>query len=197
MQSNDVFGYILMFFVIFMIVKIYYESDYFQLKCIISEEDGNRYCVRERNKMQLAADLLARTTKKMKLLVKYMIKKYPDKANVKRLKDNFDPKVVVETLPTSEYTAYSENKGQKLAFCVTTTKEGNKLIDENTLTFVAMHELAHCMTASIGHKAEFWQNFKFLIENAKKMGIYKADDYKKNPVSYCGMEITDNPLFDL
>ena len=197
MQSNDVFGYILMFFVIFMIVKIYYESDYFQLKCIISEEDGNRYCGRERNKMQLAADLLARTTKKMKLLVKYMIKKYPDKANVKRLKDNFDPKVVVETLPTSEYTAYSENKGQKLAFCVTTTKEGNKLIDENTLTFVAMHELAHCMTASIGHKAEFWQNFKFLIENAKKMGIYKADDYKKNPVSYCGMEITDNPLFDL
>ena len=186
-----------MFFVIFMIVKIYYESDYFQLKCIISEEDGNRYCVRERNKMQLAADLLARTTKKMKLLVKYMIKKYPDKANVKRLKDNFDPKVVVETLHTSEYTAYSENKGQKLAFCVTTTKEGNKLIDENTLTFVAMHELAHCMTASIGHKAEFWQNFKFLIENAKKMGIYKADDYKKNPVSYCGMEITDNPLFDL
>ena len=197
MQSNDIFGYILMFFVVFMIVKIYYETDYFQLKCIVSEEDGNKYCVRERNKMQLAADLLARTTKKMKLLVKHMIEKYPDKENIKRLKDNFDPKVVVETLPTSDYTAYSENKGQKLAFCVTTTKEGNKLIDENTLTFVAMHELAHCMTASIGHKAEFWQNFKFLIENSKKIGIYKPDDYKKNPVSYCGMEITDNPLFDL
>ena len=60
-----------------------------------------------------------------------------------------------------------------------------------------MHELAHCMTASIGHKTEFWQNFKFLIENGKKIGIYKPDDYKKNPVSYCGMEITDNPLFDL
>ena len=34
------------------------------------------------------------------------------------------------------YTAYSENKGEKLAFCTTTTKEGNKLIDENTLMFV-------------------------------------------------------------
>ena len=50
----------------------------------------------------------------------------------------FNPRKISETLPTSEFTAYSENKGEKLAFCTTTTKKGSKLIDENTLTFVAI-----------------------------------------------------------
>ena len=35
------------------------------------------------------------------------------------------------------------------------------------------------MTESVGHKKEFWENFKFLLENAVDMGIYKAEDYKK------------------
>ena len=196
-MKGNILSYVLIFFIVVMIIKIYYESDYFQLKCIISDVDGNRYCVRERNKLQLVADLLARVTMKMKKLVKYMGETHPEQKRVQKLLKNFDPKVVVETLPTSEYTAYSENKGQKLAFCTTTTKEGNKLIDENTLTFVAIHELSHCMTTSIGHKPEFWQNFKFLLENAKDIEIYDPIDYKKNPKNFCGMTITDNPFFDI
>ena len=73
----------------------------------------------------------------------------------------------------------------------------NKLIDINTLTFVALHELSHIMTSSIGHKQEFWSNFKFLLENAKEANIYQPIDYKKNPTNYCGMKITDNPYYDL
>ena len=53
---------------------------------------------------------------------------------------NFNPRKISEILPTSEFTAYSENKGEKIAFCTTTTKNGSKLIDENTLTFVAIRE---------------------------------------------------------
>ena len=49
---------------------------------------------------------------------------------------NFNPKRVVETLPNSTYTAYSENKGEKIAFCLEEKKGKNKLIDLNTLTFV-------------------------------------------------------------
>ena len=71
------------------------------------------------------------------------------------------------------------------------------MIDENTLTFVAIHELSHVMTESVGHKKEFWENFKFLLKNAVNMGIYKPVDYKKNPQPYCGMDITDNPYYDL
>jgi predicted metal-dependent hydrolase len=62
---------------------------------------------------------------------------------------------------------------------------------------VALHELSHIMTTSIGHKQEFWQNFKFVLENAKEANIYQPIDYKKNPKEYCGMTINDNPYYDL
>ena len=191
------FGYIIIIFIIGFILKIYIESDLFQLKCIVSDEDGNTYCVRETPKLVLVADLLARVTNKLNKLVKYMKEKYPSRENVLRLVKNFNPKRISETLPTSTYTAYSENKGEKLAFCTTTTKEGTKLIDENTLTFVAIHELGHVMSESIGHKKEFWQNFKFLLKNAIQMGIYTPVDYKKSQKKYCGMTITDNPYYDM
>ena len=193
----DFIGYALFIFVIIVAFKIYYESDAFNLKCIVSDVDGNKYCVRERAKLQLAADLLARVTQTLKKLVKYLGEEFPKRDNVKRLVKNFNPKKVTETLPTSSYTAYSENKGEKLAFCTTTTKEGDNLIDENTLTFVGIHEIAHIMTKSVGHTSEFWKNFKFLLQNAIKIQLYKPIDYKKNPVNYCGMKIHDNPYYDL
>ena len=195
-KSNMIF-YALVFFISIVSLKMYYESDAFNLKCIISHVDGNKYCVRERNKIQLVADLLAETTVDLKKLVAHMAKKYPTRENVKRLVKNFNPRKVSETLPTSEFTAYSENKGEKLAFCTTTEKTGNRLIDRNTLMFVALHELSHVMTVSIGHKKEFWENFKFLIGEAKEIKIYKPIDYKKNPQMYCGMTIKDSPYFDL
>ena len=193
----NLIGFVLIIFVVVMSLKIYQESDAFNLKCIVSDVDGNTYCVRERAKLQLAADLLAKVTGKLKKLVKFIGVEYPDQKNVKRCVKNFNPKVIKETLPTSSYTAYSENKGEKLAFCTNTTKNGDKLIDENTLTFVAIHELGHLMTKSIGHTEEFWKNFKFLLQNAKKIGIYNPVDYKTKPVGYCGMTISDNPLYDL
>jgi WLM domain len=196
-DKQSILLYIIIGFVIFICLKIYSESDAYNLKCIISDVDGQRYCVREREKLQLAADLLAEVTKRCKDLVAYVAKKYPDNEDVQRLVQKFNPTKISETLPTSEYTAYSENKGEKLAFCLNTTKNGNKLIDINTLTFVAIHELSHIMTLSEGHKQIFWQNFKFLLENAKDAGIYNPVDYKKKSEPYCGMDITDNPYFDL
>jgi len=195
--KKNFFFYILLAFILLICLKIYYESDAYNLKCIISKVDGNTYCVRERAKLELASDLLATVTQKCIDLVNYAYKKYPKDEDVIRLKKNFNPKKISETLPTSEHTAYSENKGEKLAFCLNTTKEGNKLIDINTLTFVAIHELSHVMTKSEGHKQVFWQNFKFLLECAKEANIYQPVNYKKNPQDYCGMKITDNPYYDL
>jgi len=197
MNREDVLGYTIIILIIGIVLKIYFESDAFNLKCIISDVDGNKYCVRERNKISLVVDLLARVTEKLKKLVEHMGNKYPNRKNIKQLVENFNPTKIKEILPTSKYTAYSENKGEKLAFCVTKTKNGNNLIDENTLTFVAIHELAHICTISIGHKDEYWNNFKFLLENAVKLNIYEPEDYKKKPREYCSMKITDNPYYDL
>jgi hypothetical protein len=176
---------------------IYYDSDAFQLKCIVSTVDGNKYCVREREKLQEAADMLARITVKCKELVDYVHKKHGDQDNVKRLVEGYNPQRVMETLPTSEFTAFSENKGEKIAFCLNTKREGvSNMIDEHTLMFVAIHELAHVCTKSIGHKTEFWDNFKFLLENAKDANIHLPVDYKTKPAEYCGMNIKDNPFYD-
>jgi hypothetical protein len=196
-MREDILGYVMIIFVVGVILKMYFESDVFNLKCIISDVDGNKYCVRESEKLEMVADLLATITQKLKQLVKHMGEKYPDRENVKRMVENFNPKKVQETLPTSVHTAYSENKGEKLAFCVTKEKNGMELIDENTLTFVAIHELSHIATKSIGHNEEFWNNFKFLLQNAKEINIYNPENYKKKPREYCGMKITDNPYFDL
>ena len=196
MDKDSIILYIIITIVLLVCLKVYSESDAYNLKCIISDVDGEKYCVRERSKMQLAADLLSKVTKNLKDLVVYCSKKFPDDEKVHRMVQKFNPTKISETLPTSEYTAYSENKGEKIAFCLNKEKNGTKLIDINTLTFVAIHELAHIMTISEGHKQEFWKNFKFLLEQAKAAKIYEPIDYKKNPEPYCGMDITDNPYYD-
>ena len=197
-MNEDILGYIIIILVLFISYKMYVNSDLFQLKCIVSTVDGEKYCVRERNNIQNATDLLAEATKKMKTLVDYLDTKYPDEknANVRRLVKNFNPKKIVETLPTSEYTAYSENKGQKIAFCLNKQKEdNNNLIDINTLMFVALHEMAHVASKSIGHNEEFWDNFSFLIGEAEQIQIYYPIDYSKKNSEYCGMTITSSPYF--
>jgi len=196
-MNLDLLGYVLIVFIIIIVYKIYSDSDMAQLKCIISDVDGNKYCVRERKKLNEAADHLAEVSVNLKLLVKDCKENFPDTEITKNLTKGFNPKKIIETLPTSEFTAYSENKGEKLAFCLQKEKGQSKLIDINTLTFVAIHELAHIASTQVGHGDEFWNNFKFLLIRAKEINIYKPQDYKKNPERYCGMEITDNPYFDL
>jgi len=198
MEKQDLFWLIFVGFVIFICAYMYLDKDELQLKCFVSTVDGNKYCVRDRKKVQQAADLLAKVTEKCKSLVDYTKTKYPEDDRVVRLGQNFNPQTVMETLPTSAHTAYSENKGEKIAFCLNPTKEDeNELIDEHTLTFVAIHELSHTMTKSIGHKSEFWENFKFMLMNAKEAGIHDPKDYKEAPQKYCGMKIHDNPYYDV
>ena len=174
-----------------------YEKSGFQLKCIISEVNGNKYCVRERNRVEEAADLLARITEKCKDFVSFLESKYPNDVRTQRLSDRFDPDQIGETLPTSQYTAYSENKGEAIKFCLNESKNNNNhLIDEHTLMFVALHEMTHVLTKSIGHKTEFWDNFKWVLERAKEANIHQPVDYSKQKRDYCGIQIQSNPFFN-
>ena len=195
--KEELFFYGIVIIIIGLSIKMYFESDTYNLTCIISDVDGEKYCVRERDQLDKSADLLATVAGKCKALVLFMKQKYPERADIERLTVGFRPDKIVETLPTSTLTAYSENKGQKIAFCLDTKKNGTTLIDINTLTFVAIHELSHIMTISIGHKQEFWENFKFLLEGAKEANIYNPIDYKETPEEYCGMMIKDNPYYDV
>ncbi len=196
MKSN-IINFILILFIIIIAIKLFKESDSFNLRCIISNKNGNKYCVRDRKKLELAADKLAEVNIRLDKLIEHLKKNHSNKDNVKRLIDGYNPQKIYETLPTSEYTAYSENKGEKLAFCLDTEKNQGRLIDINTLMYVVLHEISHIASKSIGHTDEFWENFKFMITESKKINIYNPVDYNKEPARYCGMNITDNPYFDL
>jgi hypothetical protein len=199
MNALDVVFYITIIILIIACAYFYYQrnAEAFQLKCIVSTVDGEKYCVRERDRIQEAADLLAKVSEKCDKLVQHTYHNHSEDPRVQQLYTRFDRKKIMETLPTSEYTAYSENKGEKVAFCLNKKKEDDEdLIDEHTLTFVSIHELAHIMTTSTGHGDDFWENFKFLLERAKESGIHDPEDYKSAPAKYCGMTIHDNPIFD-
>ena len=198
MKQNTIFIIIIIGFIIYVLYNLLHNSDILNLKCIISSVDGNEYCVRDRIISNEAADLLAKVVVKCNLLVNTLIKKKPDHPITKLLSSKYNPKVVNETLPTSSHTAYSENKGEKLRFCLSKHKHTDaKLIDINTLTFVALHELSHIATKSVGHTSEYWYNFKFILQTAVEENLYIPIDYKKEPVGYCGMTITDNPYYDV
>ena len=199
MNQENVIGVFLVVLILGLSVKMYWESDYFQLKCIVSTVNGKKYCVRDRRELNKAADLLAKTTDNLNSLVAYLKDNHEDKENVSRLVKNYNPKKIMEILPTSEFTAYSENKGEKIAFCLNKESKDDvngKLIDLNTLMFVALHELSHLATKSIGHTDEFWSNFKFILQESVKINIYDPEDYKNTETNYCGMEINDNPFYD-
>lgn len=198
MDWVETITYIVVLGAIGVCIYMYLDSQFsFDLKCVVSTVDGNKYCVRDRKQVQQAADLLASVTEKCKKLVEYVGKTHPEDERAQRLVAGFNPKKIMETLPTSTYTAYSENKGEKLAFCLNVNKKNNdNMIDEHTLCFVAIHELSHIATKSIGHKSEFWENFKWLLGEAKTAGLYEPADYKKAPREYCGMKIRDNPYYD-
>ena len=77
-MKDDLLGYIIIIFVILIAYKMYSESDFFHLKCVISTLDGEKYCVRERKNINKASDLLAKTTMKMNKLVDYLKNKYKE-----------------------------------------------------------------------------------------------------------------------
>jgi hypothetical protein len=72
MNNLDILGYFIIGCIVALCIYIYFDSDSFQLKCIVSTVDGNKYCVREREKVKKAADLLATITEKCKKLVGYV-----------------------------------------------------------------------------------------------------------------------------
>jgi hypothetical protein len=125
-------------------------------------------------------------------------KKYDIEINkgIKRLKKNFKPNNISESSPGNAYTSYSINKGEKIVFCLRQKGgvDSNELVDLNTMMFVAIHELAHLMSKSIGHTTEFWDNMRFLLKKGIGLKIYKHIDYNKHPEDYCGIKITDTPL---
>ena len=46
--------------------------------------------------------------------------------------------------------------------------------------FVALHEITHIMTKSIGHTEEFWRNFKFILQEAVELEFIQEMNIQKS-----------------
>ena len=183
----------LVFFISFLVVIGLFKNIYQNKNIIkrISKNDNIEYIVRDLENSQEAAEKLSTINTKLKLLIASLDE--DDRRGIDRLKDKYNPYRLTETEENSKYTSYSLNKGEKIALCI--RKDDNNLTfeDENTVIFVAIHELSHIMTESVGHEKEFWENMGFLLEKAHQLNIYQPVDYSENNTNYCGMEITTTP----
>jgi len=162
------------------------------LEKVKSTVDDQYYLVQNREDSLDAANLIANIRSKLEILVEHLIKTHPaDDIRIQMLKQNFKPEKIKEGDEKSGYTSYSINKGEQIVLCL---RNKDSLVDMNTMLFVVLHELAHLATESIGHEPEFWENFKWILEESINIGIYTKKDYSKESVEYCGMSISTTPL---
>lgn len=182
---------VLMGVVIFLVWDTYYMG---KLEVVKSTVDGREYTVQSLPDKQDAADLLAGIRAKMETLMGHLTKMYPDDERTIALQQNFRSDRISEGAENEKYTSYSVNKGEKIVFCLRSRDSSKKLMDINTMMFVALHEVAHVASKEVGHTQEFWDNFRWLLEEAIQIGVYREHDFRSKPVPYCGIMITDSPL---
>lgn len=187
-----VIGMIIVFFIIAYLIYVLIQNSQKTYK--ISNFDNRKYLVQKQIYSQHAANLLSVIRRDLSKLCKNLTEKYPNDRRCSRLYRKFNPDVIVESDPGSKHTSYSINKGEKIVLCLRSKDGKNRMVKKNVIMFVALHELAHIMTISVGHTKEFWDNFEFLLRESVKDGIYKHIDFNNDPHYYCGIQITDSPI---
>lgn len=176
--------------ILLLILVFYLKKESREVTYVTAALDGRRYLCLKLPDRQEAAENLAILTERMLTLVKHMMAIAPDDAAVQQLYENFNPDAIHEGSHSSGYTSFSVSKGESITLCIRQTD--NSFVDINTVMYVAVHELGHLMTATIGHDQFFWENFKRLLEAAIKVGLYDKVDFGSNPEAYCGIKITSS-----
>jgi len=162
---------------------------------LVKASDGRSYKVQDLPDKQEAAERMSKIRANLNKICEHC--KDPSlklDEPYQLLLSRFNPDVLEENDITADSTSYSENKGEKIVVCLRDKAPPYPFVEENTVMFVLIHELAHLMTSSVGHTPEFWTNMRKLLHECCQMGVYRAVNYSKNPVKYCGMTITDTPL---
>ncbi len=191
MNKEIIIVILVIFFLSYYVDETFINSE---VTMVVSNIDGRRYIVRNLPDKMKAADLLAQLNESTIKMIRHLQEKYPNDERVKLLQENFDPNSLSERSDNDKYTSYTVNKNS-IIMCLR-QKGTDILLDLNTLLYVYQHEISHQLTKEISHTKMFWQNFKWFLNEATEIGIYKPIDYSKTPVKYCGIEITSNILND-
>ena len=183
----------------------------------VSAVDGMRYRVHERHdESQAAADMLGALNDRIIRLMRHLRREYgqaalpgappgaflagagPRAEAVRLLLSRYNPDNLAENSPRDPTgdTSYSLDKGAIVAICLRKRGSSETILDLETVTFVAIHELAHLALEDIGHPPAFWAVFRFLLEAAEDAGVYRSINFARSPRAYCGVSIDYNPRYD-
>lgn len=170
-----------------------------------SLEDVNIPFIKEPFKVQKdfknkdnAARLLHVLDKSAKKLISHLEKNFPEREETRNLSKRYNTSYLFEASPLNpeNLTSYTVNK-TLLGMCLRPIDNVETFHNNfNLVMFVLIHEMAHmAVTEHKGHGEPFIKAFVFLLDESTKIGIYKPEDYSKNPQVYCGLDITRNPQF--
>lgn len=162
-----------------------------------SKLDNKEYLVQDLDGKEKASEILSIVKHKIDKLRDHFLrsKNNPEYKKYQKYIDQFCDRIkhvkLYENAPGGEYTSSTENKGEEIALCLRSNKDGD-LHDLNVITYVVLHELSHVACPEIDHTQLFKEIFKFFIVVSVNIGIYKIENYAQNPTEYCGMTIREN-----
>ncbi|KAJ3090196.1 hypothetical protein HK102_004450 [Quaeritorhiza haematococci] len=147
---------------------------------ITSTVDNQAYLVQDGLLKQDAADVLAKLRKNLN----HIVSRLPDSEVSTRLHTRILRTKMEEEdhEPGLGLSTYTVNKGDSIVFCL---KRGSKFYNYQFLMYVALHELAHIASVSVGHNAEFHKNFTWLLNEARKTGLFHGPPPITTPFKYC------------
>jgi len=152
-----------------------------------STVDQRTYLVQKFEDSGQAADALGKISSDIEALIRHLKQKYPNDERTILVAERFNPAAVSEGSSHTGYTSYSVDKGQRIVMCL--RQEDDSFAPPNVTMYVALHELAHLATKEIGHGVQYWTNFKHILKEAIAIGIYKKQDFAKDPQPYCGIVV--------
>lgn len=181
------------YFILLLLVLFFVMNSSSALSMTNIKKENYEYKVRTNSHIHMnkAASLLHNMKKKTEELYNFIQRNNYNTPEFKRLLSKQDVKFE-EIQPHYEgEAAYSINKGEKIGICL--YNKNKFMLDENTMFFVVLHELAHIMSTKYAHDDEFWNNFAKIIKVAMDAGLYTYQDYSKQEENFCGHDITNNP----
>lgn len=183
------------FVAILSFIALYIKNKFQEVQYITSKIDGEQYLVRRAEDSQQAADTLATMNQNMETLITHLQSDYPDDDRVHLLVERYDRSALSEGGHNSGYTSFSVNKGERIVMCIRSRNgesDNGEIETFNTLMYVFLHEIAHLITKEIGHTPTFWDNFRWLLDESQKVGIYSKVAYSQEPQEYCGIQINSS-----
>ena len=201
---------IIKIFIVLILIFIIWKfiSNYQEIQYIKSDLDNKVYMIRRghtksKEFLLKSANTLADINIRVEKLIIYLQNTYSDDPNknyfIKKLRDNYHTYMISEAASNPKFTTYTVDK-QDMHICLRTRDKYENIYEIDLLMYVVLHELSHLCnydkygTPIIGHGFEFKFIFKFLVEEAIKIGIYKYTDYTRNPKEYCGINLQSSIL---